>query len=329
MESTQKTVVYPLKLDYPAELGIDWLSRSYPVSRMSAGMALGADRQRLRMLCGCSEERTASFFGYTGVRAGGSFVGRRDDDASRSRRLEILSGKSARNADVIPLRSGVKVNRIDIQATLLLDDTSYYSFEASSSRVNREIERILKHIVWFKEINGKNTLWLNKLKIVVVKGIKDEDGMTIYVGSRSSESFIRIYNKTAEARIVAPGTTIPSLLRIEAELKDSYAEAAYSYLEDCGGLTDKNDLASLLNQYISRVGLEIEAVEFYATWLKRVSSTRNNDRTLAWLAHSVKPAIERLFVEVGADAVASALGKTVVDQLSLFSGLDDDTIPSG
>lgn len=327
METPQKTIVYPLKLDYPAELGVDWLSRSYPVARMSDGMGLGADKERLRRLCGDVDLRAASLYGYNGVRAAGSFVGRRNE-GSRTRRLEILSGKSARNADLIPSRSGLKVNRIDIQATLLLDDTSYYRFEDASNRVNREIDRILKHLLWFKEVNGRNVAWLNKLKITLVKQVSSDDGMTIYVGSRSSDSFIRIYNKTAEARIVSPNSVIPALLRIEVELKDSYAELAYSYLEDCGGFNEKDDLSSLLNQFISRIGLEIEAVAFRAEWMKRVSSSRNNDRTLAWLAHTVKPSIERMFVEVGVDAVASALGSYIVEQLGLFSELKDDIFES-
>lgn len=310
--------VYPYKLDYPAELGVDWLSRSYPVLEMSEGMGLGADRQRLRRLCGCDGERVASLYGYSGVRVGGSFVGRRKD-GSQTRRLEILSGKTARSADIIPSRSGLKVNRIDVQATLLLDDTSYHSFSDASERVNREINRILEHLLWFKEVNGKQSPWLNKLKITVVKGVNAEDGMTIYIGSRSSESFIRIYNKTAESRVVAPNTVVPALLRVEAELKDSYAESAYSYLEDCGGFADQENLASLLNQYTSRVGVEIDAVPLHAPWLKRVVGSRNNDRTLAWLAHTVKPTIERMFIEVGVDAVASALGKYVIEQLGLFS----------
>lgn len=328
MTNNEALSILPYHLEYPASLGIDWLSRSYPVASMSQGMALGADRQRLRQLTKSEGEKTASLYGYVGVRLGGCFVGR-IQEGSRARRLEILSGKYAKDADIIPSKGGLKVNRIDLQATLLLDEDAFYSIKDASNRVNKEIERILSHVRLFKEVNGRKLSWLNRLKVTTIKGDGEEDGMTLYIGSRSSECFIRIYNKTAESRVVAPNTTVPALLRVEAELKDSYAESAYSYLEDCGSFTEQQGLASLLNEYISRVGVSISAVPIYAPWLKRVTNTRNTDRTLAWLSNTVRPAIERMFLTVGVDVVAEALGKTVVFQLGLFGegehGILDDT----
>lgn len=323
----QEAVPSSIKLDYPSELSVDWLSRSYPVTRLSGGMALAADKERLRKFGADIGVKSASLYGYVGVRSAGAFVGRREE-GSVTRRLEILSGKTARNADLIPMRSGLKINRIDIQATMVLDSSSFRTIEAASKRVDEEIERILEHLLWFKTVNAKSVPWLERLKITTIKNAGSEGGMTLYVGSRSSDAFIRIYNKTAEAKIVVEDLVVPSLLRVEVELKDSYAASAYEYLVDCGSLTNQDDLSSLLNEFTSRVGIAVNAASFPRKWLSRVSRSRSNDRTLAWIEHTVKPTLERLIVDVGIESVAAALGKTLVEQLGLFTEEESSILES-
>lgn len=61
--------------------------------------------------------------------------------------------------------------------------------------------------------------------------IESNSGTTVYIGSRSSESMLRVYNKAAEAGLADP------LTRIELEIKGQRANAVAQYL--CKhGLTD-------------------------------------------------------------------------------------------
>ncbi|MQL46362.1 replication initiation factor domain-containing protein [Escherichia coli] len=52
----------------------------------------------------------------------------------------------------------------------------------------------------------------------------NSEGETLYVGAPSSRARLRVYNKTAESGLVVDGS---KLLRVEVQLRDSYADQAY------------------------------------------------------------------------------------------------------
>jgi len=115
--------------------------------------------------------------------------------------------------------------------------------------------------------------------------ITSNTGWTIYVGSRTSEKFLRIYDKQAEAGLNHP------LTRIELECKNDYAEGIAQHIDQEG-----------YNQFPAIIKGFCDFPE-YAPWVEHLASPtlsagipkkEKTSDTKRWLMESVAPALAKV-----------------------------------
>lgn len=146
----------------------------------------------------------------------------------------------------------------------------------------------------------------------------EEDGWTIYVGSRSSDKFLRIYDKKKETGYEGDAWT-----RIEVECKGKIAHWLGSKLPS-GTLSDAYSTASTIIKTL----VDFEDME----WRQALSSDvvalaipKKSDRdTLGWLLKSAVPALARLMKEKPNDKIYETFVKALTDQLG---GSNDENTP--
>jgi len=135
-----------------------------------------------------------------------------------------------------------------------------------------------------------------------------DGGNTIYVGSRQSEKFIRIYNKAAESNL--PGVL---WYRYELETKGMVARAVASILTSTTGWAD------CFATYTKHM-VDIPQVADYQVFFGDETVTigipkieKKSDRE-AWIEKQVMPAVVKHFVE-NPDSKAVALLRAMLDQI--------------
>lgn len=126
-----------------------------------------------------------------------------------------------------------------------------------------------------------------------VRMIENDDGTdTVYIGSRDSDRFARLYVKVIDGE---------KYLRFEVEHKSSWAEiVSKTYIEQ------KDCLASVLMDFLTSIGVDdsqgvlrglekiLDAVK---AGLLLPSVIRDDDKTMGWIMNQVTPAIIRLLAD--------------------------------
>ena len=189
-------------------------------------------------------------------------------DGKRS--LVAGTGSAAHDAAVL-IRShateGLSIARLDVQETVVVDNP------------DRTIAFLTPRKVY---------------KATRISAV-NEPGETLYVGSPQSRARLRIYNKTAESGLKCENG---EYLRIEVQLRDSYADQAYNAWLDnrthevlsywIGKMLDEGSARDALN--LCRV-LGVESLG-----LPELDDKDWISRRMAWFESSVVPAMARLFL---------------------------------
>ena len=143
--------------------------------------------------------------------------------------------------------------------------------------------------------------------ITEVKSITGR-GHTIYVGSRQSEMFCRVYDKAAEQ-----GSTEP-WVRIEVELKGRRANDEFLRLSRSNGLSVPEQTTAAVRHL-----LEIEHPDWQEIWQSRVALPElaqvRSRETRDWLIRSCVPSLVRLIKENPQDDVLGEFMNAVVERL--------------
>jgi hypothetical protein len=115
-------------------------------------------------------------------------------------------------------------------------------------------------------------------------------GATCYIGSRKSDTFIRVYDKFAESGDQA----YRGAVRFEVELKNERALQAYKQVEGRG--TALLESWHIVSMWFERVGIVLPAhaplAVPYTPNLSRPAPT--DESTVNWLSRAVSPSLERL-----------------------------------
>lgn len=120
------------------------------------------------------------------------------------------------------------------------------------------------------------------------QAIRSKNGNTIYVGSRTSEKFLRIYDKAAESG------RLDSCTRIELECKGDFARGVAQHIDGEG------------YQYfpdIIKGFCDFPAIGWWVEWmtsptlLEGISKPEKRRDTFAWLMKSVAPSVAKLLIE--------------------------------
>jgi len=117
-------------------------------------------------------------------------------------------------------------------------------------------------------------------------------GHTLYIGSRTSEIYVRVYDKAAEIKSKGKSPSSPDHIRIELELKDDTAKFAAKSLfwHDVASV-----LFSKLNEFVNFPNNSdwVHAVRSLTGPIKFEKSERGVRDTQAWILKSVLPSLVR------------------------------------
>lgn len=291
------------------DTGPDWLT----VTAVGASHVERLMRQATRYVYGFGATHQWRWLGYVGRRyhdsegAGGCAYGEKGagemgvfqawgEFANRCGRGIVcgerywLPGDSMTSADV-----GPKVTRVDLQVTVL-----HAAPTPSIHDILAQLPRDKHHFSAVVPLN--------------------EEGGTLYIGHRASDMFARLYDKGAQLG----GPIPPRLLwRYEVEYKRKPAQECATNLwgptttaDDRRGYILKN-VEHFFREHGMPVPFMAPADDLHSV-IRYGTRQQDAEKTLKWLTQQVHPAILRLSLEGKADAVAEALGLTVMDGVPTF-----------
>lgn len=258
---------------------IDWLTMTVKNRVQRDIIARMAEEETTRLEEAGHERVNYVSHGYSGWRAGGVTYGcRKDDDIVR------LSGNAAGERWRTWGKHASNVSRIDLQVT--------HRIEGPPKSLGRTIYNGL----------AEGDIALRRARGQAI--IESSDGgCTLYVGSRTSEVFLRLYDKGVEQAFCEPGL----LWRWEVELKDASAKAMYQDLTRLG--CSDMIIAGHVRRIWSERGITPPwkpTAETCAPYVTR--PVTDVARKLSWLRNQVSPTVAYLIRRGLRADVLQALG---------------------
>ena len=263
------------------DAGIDWMTITTKDTKRfeewTEAFALVASEEKARG----HKWGSAHILGYKGESCGHAFLGKRTDGA-----MVRLTSSAAQTYGHLFSPEACHVTRIDLQVTVQFD------YPAQNF-----LKRAYDHARVQPVKNGRPPVYSlleNSL-----------GGSTIYVGSRSSMRYGRIYDKGEESGTELPGR----MFRWELEIKDQLADQAVQML--AYSANPERQLLALVGSFFDERALPV-------TWSiprdeERFSLPRilpDDAGSLKWLNGPVATVVARLATSVGwAPVLRSILGK--------------------
>ena len=257
---------------------IDWMTCT--ASRKGRGEALWAHGDTfLRALNPVDEPITRwQFKGYRGWSGGDLRLGARQDSV-----ILVVSGLKSTEKWSEYLSTAENCSRLDI------------AVDADFTPVNPSLaSQLYRQVIHRRPRNGRPP----KSSVI----FNSDGGSTLYVGSRSSDLLLRIYDKGRETDTRPAG----AWWRFELEVKGDTALPVARQLQPVA--SDPHSLASIVNGHAERVvGVLLPSIQRGAI-CNRTPDEPTTARQLRWLSSSVRPTVQDLVERVGAQTVLTALG---------------------
>lgn len=142
-------------------------------------------------------------------------------------------------------------------------------------------------------------------------------GDTVYIGSRASDRFARIYRKDAQDK----DTDWPRhTWRYEIEIKKPRSQKLWRSLVDVPEKDWPREIASFVSQFFTRRSVH---VPFEADTISRIDDTMRRKKTpiqrkIEWIARGVSPTVLELFAAGYASDVLEALGARSSDAIAEY-----------
>jgi hypothetical protein len=271
----------------PPECGFDYLTTTWKdrIRDTALGSARSvikwAERRQVRE-GGKNFTKPWAWQGYTGYQCGQVCVGERPDSS-----IVRLTGKAAHDWASDGLPTGHNISRLDISLTIwgVLDQS----------------ELIARHNV--ESVDYRKSLRSRPYAVSRIDG--NGDGDTLYLGSRTSEQFVRIYDKE---RAPNSDNSYKTALRYECECKEQLALSAY---QGCvNPRYSATSCLSVLTGLLARRGVSPALVGSIQSKPIAITGVPISDleSTLSWLKVQVKPTVSRLMREGFEEEVLIALG---------------------
>jgi len=227
---------------------------------------------------GGSERSSTNRLGFVGDRVEHFFFGKRDDLL-----MVIGSGEVAATEGPFFLGLATTVTRLDLAVTLLDSD------------IDRDWTKIALDQT---SMDGRVDSGL--LKTHRIEGTPD--GRTLYIGSRSSDRYIRIYDKSAESKGLYPDRT----WRWEVEYKRPRAGMVAARLLRQGSGTPA--VLDIVTSALADVRVRLPVQEPGSGWIPhRPKALTDSETRLRYTSRVVAPFIQRLIDVVGEEEVMKAL----------------------
>lgn len=234
-----------------------------------------------------NRERRWRLMGYEGTRAGRVAYGQRDQASTTI----DLSGDSANEylAAVLPLAD--TVTRVDLAVTWRADPPVPFLGQDTYQAA----------FAWYKAARGR------ALPTCILNG---SGGSTVYLGKRTSENFLRIYNKEAECRATGDWPNVAryrDCWRFELEVKGGLAhKLAHEVAEEKERYFY---VSTYLHRYLEAHGIPPPFDHWTADSLLPGFHRRSDDEvTLKHLARNVAPSVRRLQAHGRGEHALQALG---------------------
>lgn len=244
------------------------------------------------------EQKTWGWNGYAGVSWGPLSWGTRHDST-----IMRVSGGAAQYLPQFGLWGPWRASRVDVQVTFVPEGL------LPDAHIQAEVGRAQSHK---RSLPGRTTS---------IRHIRSfGDGDTLYVGSRSSDRFIRVYNKSIES---ANEPEYNGCVRVECEFKGALANAAYGRVVDA---LDCNMVAyGILAAEANRAGLTVptQASAGLAEPIRVAARATDMEEKLNWLERSVSGNARRLVAEGYGQDVLVALGLKIEQGLLTVRGEGD------
>lgn len=261
------------------EVGVDWLTATYATERARVAIGTLADRwQRDRAQDGY-DLKPWNWNGYRGSVTDGITWGTRDDSA-----ILRISGKFARQHFLAAMCFATNVSRIDIQLTAYnpLLTQGLCTMLARRVGLNRLVE------------SGQTKTQLT---------VNTPRGETFNIGSRASNRYYRVYDKSAETE----GEYEPGTWRYEVEYKQDRAFRLAQRLARQQNLDV--DCLHLLSEAYLAYDVITPIVAKPMGWKEQnIVRVSDDQRRLEWLKRSIRPCILRMHEAFDAETLAEALG---------------------
>lgn len=269
------------------EASIDWFSATLPAAHSIAGTTYSMAMDMLEHIADeGNQAKPCAKLGYRGVQCGKLFVG----DSAQGIFI-LATGSAAAIAYNHLYLPDMHVSRLDLQVT---------QWECPNGVDTGKIAE--QHAIAHKQTGGRR----NQRQIRHIAD--DKGGFTLYVGSRSSESFLRLYNKERESK----DAYYKEAWRYEVETHNTLATTTAQYLLAYKGEIEEAIVASVKG-YARERGIYVhwEANDSLSIIRPMPKEETDDIRSLRWLEAQVRPTVQRLIRAGFAADVAAALGVEV------------------
>lgn len=260
------------------DVGVDWMTlttkdSSRAVEWREAFQAVASEEQQRGY-----QWKEAKFYGYTGEQCGRVLYGKRNDGA-----LVRLSSSLAHDAGMLFEPDAAHCTRIDLQVTAELAGEHPLFLESA-----------------WKNAQLKGAMEGRPPKYTLIRD--SEGGSTLYVGSRSSMRYGRIYDKGIELAASPAG----KLYRWEMEIKDVLADQAVAML--CGSSSTQTTILGVVGDFFASRNLPISwRIPSHEEHFSIPKVRQEDAGSLRWLAGPVASVMARLMETVGPEAAFGAL----------------------
>lgn len=260
----EKRIGFDLPANSTASIGVDWITATQfriddvkPLLKVAKGI-VSKEVQR------GNDRRTWKGQGYFGERAGGASWGVRGDTY-----IAMLSSGCARENWREVGEWATNCTRLDLQQTILLEEEDRGFFDRMEAfLLSRPAGR------------GRSA------QVTRVRDSKG--GNTLYLGSRTSDVYYRVYDKGVESGTYEPGR----LIRFEIELKRDLAKTAM--LNVLRSKSEKDEILSIIAGLFGRQSVNISSSYVQLLEVACVDSSSDVQQRLRYLAKSVRPLVQKL-----------------------------------
>ena len=274
------------------ESQVDWLTAGWDEGDKADRAEAWAFSRAQREKRDGYREAPFRLLGFDGYAVGRIRFGRRSGDA-----LLQLSGQLAEDNLGRIVAEAHRISRVDLAVTVRLSRADPFLGEATYAQAcNHRAEHPAAARPWIVQ--------------------DDDGGCTAYIGKRSSDRFLRVYNKEAEAK------------GREDAKQEAHYQACWRYELECKGVqalpvaravSFTSDRRAFIQQYLhrfcSRRGIEpAYDPNDHNVLVPGFSRRSDTESRLTWLKRTVNPAIIQLLAEVDRADILDALGLGEVGQ---------------
>lgn len=277
------------------ECNVDWLTATVRHGTEQRALARLAEDWLLDRSCEGYRVQGWRWNNYVGSQTDGISFGKRDDGW-----IIRLSGPMATRHWLTVATWAHNISRFDVQTTLL--STTPRDEHAVAGFATLALDpRISNGLVTSKLIEST------------------PDGSTLYLGSRSSDRFFRVYDKTAESDGDYPSRSWRYEIEYKGERAKKVADAIRADRHPTQAIWD------CLQTAFTSWGIGIPGDRPGWQWRDAaIPHTSDDAKRLAWLRRCIRPCVSKLTEVFGVDEVLMALG--VCDEVDELTGEMERTI---